>query len=156
MLFFGAGCGAGDADRDAGIAGPNSTVRSGEAGRERSADDRPNIVFVMTDDMEEKMLSRMPVVRSRMMGEDVTYRRRLRHPVSVRPSRATALRGQYPHNHRITASDVPDGGAVRFQRRGLDESTFATWLQDSGYHTGLVGKYLNNTEKHYIPAGWDE
>ena len=114
VLFFGAGCGAGDADRDAGIAGPNSTVRSGEAGRERSADDRPNIVFVMTDDMEEKMLSRMPVVRSRMMGKDVTYRRRLRHPVSVRPSRATALRGQYPHNHRITASDVPDGGALRF------------------------------------------
>jgi hypothetical protein len=73
VLFFGAGCGAGDADRDAGIAGPNSTARSGEAGRERSADDRPNIVFVMTDDMEEKMLSRMPVVPSRMMDEGVTF-----------------------------------------------------------------------------------
>jgi N-acetylglucosamine-6-sulfatase len=45
---------------------------------------------------------------------------------------------------------------VRFRRRELDESTFATWLQDSGYRTGLVGKYLNNTEKHYIPPGWDE
>jgi N-acetylglucosamine-6-sulfatase len=51
---------------------------------------------------------------------------------------------------------VPDGGAVRFRRRQLDESTFATWLQDSGYRTGLVGKYLNNTEKRYIPLGWDE
>ena len=29
-------------------------------------------------------------------------------------------------------------------------------MQDSGYRTGLVGKYLNNTEKHYIPPGWDE
>jgi N-acetylglucosamine-6-sulfatase len=50
---------------------------------------------------------------------------------------------------------VPDGGAVRFRRRELDESAFATWLQDSGYRTGLVGKYLNNNEKRYIPPGWD-
>jgi N-acetylglucosamine-6-sulfatase len=156
VLFIGAGCGAGDADRDAGIAGPGSTARPGEAGRARSADDRPNIVFVMTDDMEEKMLSRMPVVRSRMMDEGVTFDNAFVTQSLCCPSRATALRGQYPHNHRITANDVPDGGAVRFRRRGLDESTFATWLQDSGYHTGLVGKYLNNTEKHYIPPGWDE
>jgi N-acetylglucosamine-6-sulfatase len=73
VLFIGAGCGAGDADRDAGIAGPGSNARPGEAGRARSADDRPNIVFVMTDDMEEKMLSRMPVVRSRIMDEGVTF-----------------------------------------------------------------------------------
>src|SRR5918994_2240047 len=155
-LFLAAGCGVGDADKDAGVAGPNASVRSGEATRERSTDDRPNIVFVMTDDMEERMLSRMPVVRSRMMGEGVTFDNALVTQSLCCPSRATALRGQYPHNHRIWANDVPDGGAVRFRRRELDESTFATWLQDSGYRTGLVGKYLNNTEKHYIPPGWDE
>src|SRR5829696_4549635 len=152
-LFLAAGCGVGDADKDA---GPHASARSGEATRERSTDDRPNIVFVMTDDMEEGMLTRMPVVRSRMMGEGVTFDNALVTQSLCCPARATALRGQYPHNHRITANDVPDGGAVRFRRRELDESTFATWLQDSGYHTGLVGKYLNNTEKRYIPPGWDE
>jgi N-acetylglucosamine-6-sulfatase len=152
MLFLAAGCGGGDV----GIAGPGTSARPGEASRERSAVDRPNIVFVMTDDMDEKMLARMPVVRSRMMDEGVTFDNAFVTQSLCCPSRATALRGQYPHNHRITANDVPDGGAVRFRRRELDESTFATWLQDSGYRTGLVGKYLNNTEKHYIPPGWDE
>jgi N-acetylglucosamine-6-sulfatase len=155
-LFLAAGCGVGDAGQDPGTAGSHASARSGEATRERSTDDRPNIVFVMTDDMEESMLSRMPVVRSRMMGEGVTFDNALVTLSLCCPSRATALRGQYSHNHRIWANDVPDGGAVRFRRRELDESTFATWLQDSGYRTGLVGKYLNNTEKHYIPPGWDE
>ena len=61
--------------------------------------------------------------------------------------------GPVSHNHRKTANDVPDGGEVRFRRRGLDESTFATWLEDSGYHTGVVGKYLNDSERYYIPPG---
>jgi N-acetylglucosamine-6-sulfatase len=155
-LFLAAGCGAGDADKGAGGADPNASARSGEATRERSTDDRPNIVFVMTDDMEEGMLSRMPAVRSRVVDEGVTFDNAFVTQSLCCPSRATALRGQYPHNHRIWANDVPDGGAVRFRRRELDESTFATWLQDSGYRTGLVGKYLNNTQKHYIPPGWDE
>ena len=149
MLFLAAGCGVGDGD-------PDASVRPGETAREPSADDRPNIVFVMTDDMEEKMLRRMPVVRSRMMEEGTTFDNAFVTQSLCCPSRATALRGQYSHNHRITTNDVPDGGAVRFRRRELDESTFATWLEDSGYHTGLVGKYLNNTQKRYIPPGWDE
>jgi arylsulfatase A-like enzyme len=41
-----------------------------------------------------------------------------------------------------------------------DSSTIATWLSDAGYHTGLVGKYLNkygiDTPETYIPPGWDE
>ena len=151
MLFLAAGCGVGDGD-----AGSDASVRPGETAREPSADDRPNIVFVMTDDMEEKMLRRMPVVRSRMMDEGLTFDNAFVTQSLCCPSRATALRGQYSHNHRITTNDVPEGGAVRFRRRELDESTFATWLEDSGYHTGLVGKYLNNTQKRYIPPGWDE
>jgi N-acetylglucosamine-6-sulfatase len=36
----------------------------------------------------------------------------------------------------------------------------ATWLQDAGYRTALVGKYLNRypkeASKSYVPPGWDE
>ncbi|HLL50580.1 MAG TPA: sulfatase [Thermomicrobiales bacterium] len=43
---------------------------------------------------------------------------------------------------------------------GREESTVATWLQAAGYHTALVGKYLNGFPKgvdpRYIPPGWDE
>jgi N-acetylglucosamine-6-sulfatase len=154
ILFFAVGCGVGDPDDGAEVT--NASTRAGDANRARPTDGRPNIVFVMTDDMEETMLSRMPVVRSRLMGGGVTFDDAFVTQSLCCPSRATALRGQYSHNHHITANDIPEGGAVLFRRRGLDESTFATWLQDSGYRTGLVGKYLNNTEKRYIPPGWDE
>ncbi|HJX75028.1 MAG TPA: sulfatase-like hydrolase/transferase, partial [Gaiella sp.] len=39
-----------------------------------------------------------------------------------------------------------------------DSSTLATWLHDAGYHTGLVGKYLNLypfDRPAFVPAGWD-
>ena len=36
----------------------------------------------------------------------------------------------------------------------------ATWLQDAGYRTALIGKYLNRYPKEasmsYVPPGWDE
>src|ERR687897_1515315 len=127
-LFLAAGCGVGEADKDAGVAGPNASVRSGEATRERSTDDRPNIVFVMTDDMEERMLSRMPAVRSRMMGEGVTFKNAFVTQSLCCPSRATILRGQYPHNHRILGNSPPLGGEPKFRDLGLDKSTIATWL----------------------------
>jgi arylsulfatase A-like enzyme len=41
----------------------------------------------------------------------------------------------------------------------LDEdATVATWLHDAGYHTGLVGKYLNGYpfgRPPFVPRGWD-
>ena len=34
----------------------------------------------------------------------------------------------------------------------------ATWLQDAGYHTAMIGKYLNRyvPERDGVPPGWDE
>jgi hypothetical protein len=94
MLFLATGCGLGDAGRDVGIAGLDASARSGEAIGERSADNRPNIVFIMTDDMEEKMLARMPVVRSRMVDEGVTFDNAFVTQSLCCPSRASALRDQ--------------------------------------------------------------
>jgi N-acetylglucosamine-6-sulfatase len=34
---------------------------------------------------------------------------------------------------------------------GAENSTVATWLQDAGYQTALIGKYLNGYEGTYIP-----
>ena len=49
---------------------------------------------------------------------------------------------------------TPDGGFHKFN----DGSTVATWLHAAGYHTGLVGKYLNGysgSNIGYVPPGWD-
>jgi N-acetylglucosamine-6-sulfatase len=155
MVLLVMGCGEKDAEKETNSAGAKTPARAGETTPARS-DDRPNVVFVMTDDMDEKLLKDMPVVQLRMVDMGVTFDNAFVTQSLCCPSRATILRGQYPHNHSIMSNDLPDGGAVRFRRLGLDESTFATWLQDSGYRTGLIGKYLNNTEKGYVPPGWDE
>jgi arylsulfatase A-like enzyme len=66
------------------------------------------------------------------------------------PSRATLLTGRYAHRHGVLTND--DGSR-------LDEaSTVAAWLDGAGYHTGLVGKYLNGYpfgRTPFVPLGWD-
>jgi N-acetylglucosamine-6-sulfatase len=71
------------------------------------------------------------------------------------PSRATFFRGQYPHNHGVT-SDKSTEGEPKFRQLRRDESTVATWLNESGYQTKYLGKYLNGYRGPYIPPGWDE
>ncbi len=156
LLLLAMGCGANDADKVTNTVDSKATSRIDGPTSQGPADGRPNVVFVMTDDMDKKLLQEMPTVRSRMVDMGVTFDNAFVTQSLCCPSRATILRGQYPHNHSITSNDLPDGGAVRFRRLGLDDSTFATWLDDSGYRTGLVGKYLNNAQEDYVPPGWDE
>ena len=78
------------------------------------------------------------------------------------PSRASFLSGQYAHNHEVLDNNAPFGFG------SFDDSrTVATALQDAGYRTGFVGKYLNGYgidrsrvtgehSWHYVPAGWTD
>src|SRR5262249_49935852 len=58
----------------------------------------------------------------------------------------------------------PDGGFAVFHRRGEERQTFATYLQDAGYQTAMMGKYLNGyfpvapngQHQTYVPPGWNE
>ena len=78
------------------------------------------------------------------------------------PSRASFLLGQYSHNHRVYSHEVPYGYAV-FD----DHLTVGTALNQAGYQTALVGKYLNGYGKQpskvtggpsatYVPDGWTD
>jgi N-acetylglucosamine-6-sulfatase len=69
------------------------------------------------------------------------------------PSRASILTGLYPHNHRVFTNEAPQGGEPGF--RHLDNSTLATWMDEAGYRTALIGKYFNDYAKTYQPPGWD-
>ena len=71
------------------------------------------------------------------------------------PSRATFLTGQYAHNHRVLSNTPPFGGYGRLRGR----NTLPVWLQQAGYQTVLVGKYLNgygDRRPREIPPGWTE
>jgi arylsulfatase A-like enzyme len=123
---------------------------------------RPNLVLILTDDLDVNLhsLEYMPHLKAAMSDQGTTFSNYF-VPVSLCcPSRATILLGQYSHNHHIFSNFPPDGGFQLFQQYELDKATIATALQAAGYHTVLMGKYLNgypHTESPtYIPPGWSE
>ena len=116
----------------------------------------PNIVFVMTDDLDERSMHDLGGIRSLMGSSGATFSNAYVTYSLCCPSRATFLRGQYPHNHQIVGNALPEGGAGKFRSLGLDQSTIATWLNDAGYRTKYIGKYMNSYGGLYKPPGWDE
>jgi N-acetylglucosamine-6-sulfatase len=132
---------------------------------------RPNIVFILTDDMNATDLKYMPKTQSLLGDQGVKFTNAFVTRSLCCPSRATILRGQYTHNHNVWTNVNPSGGFWNFYDHGLESSTIATWLNDpagftdGGYDTILIGKYLNrygldrsgnNAPTTYIPPGWDK
>jgi arylsulfatase A-like enzyme len=116
---------------------------------------RPNFVFVMTDDLDELSMKQLHGIQTIMGDHGTTFENAFVTYALCCPSRATFFRGQYPHNHGVT-SDKSTEGEPKFRQLRRDESTVATWLNESGYQTKYLGKYLNGYRGPYIPPGWDE
>lgn len=121
----------------------------------------PNIIVVMVDDMRMDDLAAMPQARKLVGAADghgATYTNSYAsNPLCV-PSRASFLSGQYAHNHRVSDNTEPDGGWEAFD----DSDTLPMWLQEVGYQTVMIGKYLNQygmtqlgNDPTYVPPGWD-
>jgi N-acetylglucosamine-6-sulfatase len=113
---------------------------------------KPNIVFVLTDDQDARSIEQMPMVQKELVAKGTTFENGILPLPMCCPSRASMLRGQHTHNHGIISGTL---GARAFRNRGLEGSTVATWLDDVGYKTALVGKYINGYEYRYVPPGWD-
>jgi arylsulfatase A-like enzyme len=119
------------------------------------------------DDMRADDLAMMPAVQELLVAQGTSFTNFLATAPTCAPSRASILRGQYPHNHSVLRSDGDKGGFAPFYTLGHEQSTVATWLQDAGYRTALIGKYLNGypfdddldagaVPGSYVPPGWDE
>ncbi len=123
---------------------------------------RPNIVLVLTDDLDLSSFldaTRFPKFHDLMTARGTTFTNYFVTDSLCCPSRASILRGQYVHNHDVEGNLPPTGGFEHWQELGRDRSTVATWLHDAGYRTGLLGKYLNGypttVAPTYVPPGWD-
>lgn len=123
---------------------------------------RPNVVFVMVDDMRDDDLRYLPEVQSLIGDQGVRFRNSFSPYPLCCPARASVLTGRYTHNHRVyTVYD--DYGFHAFD----DRSTLATMLDRAGYANVYLGKYLNRygidppptaergNSLHYVPPGWD-
>src|SRR3954465_8498771 len=76
---------------------------------------RPNFVFVMTDDLDERSMQDLPGIRDVMGANGTTFENAYVTYSLCCPSRATILRGQYPHNHEIIGNGLPTGGEEKFR-----------------------------------------
>jgi len=123
---------------------------------EAEAAGRPNIVFILTDDMRKGDLAHMPKTRSLLGGEGTTFSQAFVTTALCCPSRASIPRGQYAHNHGVTEGVDNPGAYDKFRSLGRERSTVATWLSGAGYKTALFGKYLNGYGggTTHVPAGW--
>lgn len=128
---------------------------------------RPNIVLVVMDDFSSDLVQTMRAARDmRRRGADYSHAFVVDSLCCV--SRSSLFTGQYPHQTGVrtntsgNASGTPLGGWSAFESNGNPERAFNVALQQSGYTTGFVGKYLNEYEwtpgraLPPAPPGWSE
>lgn len=140
---------------------------------------QPNLIVLQLDDVSVDMMQTLldggwlPNIRAQLIDAGVSFDNSFVTNPEGTPSRATLLTGQYAHNHKVFTNQLPYSlaGGIAWSgwlpadgQLGREASTVAAWLQDAGYRTGFVGKYLSGYGEQapagvanpatYIPAGW--
>ncbi len=122
-----------------------------------ATDEPPNIVLLMADDMTYEELEAMPIVRRQLADRGVAFTQAYSPDPSCCPARATVLTGQYAQNHGVYTNRVPAGGWGQY--RDDESESLPVWLQDAGYTTSWIGKYMNGypgaEDPATVPVGWD-
>jgi arylsulfatase A-like enzyme len=125
-------------------------------GRAAAAPPRPNVLVIESDDQTAESMRVMDHVNARIGAQGATFRNSFVNYSLCCPSRATFLTGQYEHNHGVQGNQPPNGGFRRFQTLH-GSNNLAVWLQNAGYYTGMIGKYLNGySDNPTVPPGWSE
>ncbi|KAI1292988.1 arylsulfatase [Xylaria venustula] len=120
---------------------------------------RPNIVFIMTDDQDLHLgsLDYQPVVKRELAEKGTTFSRHYVTIAKCCPSRASLLRGLAGHNTNITEVSAPGGNYDKWLVSGQNEDYLPHWLTAAGYNAEYIGKIMNgyNTANYdQPPAGW--
>jgi arylsulfatase A-like enzyme len=119
---------------------------------------RPNILFVLTDDMALSDLASMPHVGKLLEGQGTSFSQAFVSVSLCCPSRTTILRGQYSHNTGVETNsglnggsgDRPGAGSRERRSRGSSRGRYRTAC------LGSTSTAPSGVDEAHIPPGWDE
>ena len=124
---------------------------------------RPNIVFVLADDLSTNLVRYMPAVRA-LARRGATFTNYYVTDSLCCPSRTSIFTGLLPHDSGVYTNSGRNGGFWSFDSHLDGARTYAVALQQSGYRTALMGKYLNGYQPYFtlhrgrpfVPLGWND
>jgi arylsulfatase A-like enzyme len=110
----------------------------------------PNVLIILTDDQRgDGTLEAMPHTTRWFAKRGTRFVNAYATTPVCCPSRASFFTGRYAHNHAVR-TNAPG------QASNLDQSTtLQRYLQDAGYSTAMVGKYLNGWPLKDAPPHFD-
>lgn len=118
-----------------------------------------NILFLMTDQHRADTLGAygndlaVTPVLDELARTGTRFDRWYTPTAICTPARASLLTGQAPFRHRVLANHERNVGYVEDLEEGT--FTFVEALIESGYNTGLIGKWHAGTEKEAADFGFD-
>ena len=136
-----------------------------------SAQPRPNVILINLDDADYDLIddpaldAYFPNIATHLRDDGLRLDNLHVSTALCGPSRAALLRSQYAHNTGVltnAASSEWPGGFGPSYDGGYTSDELGMWMQDAGYTTMLVGKYLHegfpalSGDNRYQPPGWDE
>lgn len=124
---------------------------------------RPNIIIILTDDLDVELGGLNPLKKTKVnIGDEGIYCTNafVTTPICC-PSRSSILTGLYLHSHGVVNNSLEGGcSGLKWQKK-FETNTFGSILQNHNYKTFYAGKYLNRYGYKssggvgHVPKGWD-
>src|SRR6266542_2869197 len=135
------------------VAVATMAVLIGAAGFARGADEKPNIVYILTDDLGWKDVGfhgsdiKTPNI-DKLAATGVRLEQFYAEPMCT-PTRAALMTGRYPMRYGLQTGVILSAGTYGL---ATDEWLLPQALKEAGYETEILGKWhLGHAKREYWP-----